>query len=221
MIDPELILRQLIMDGHVAGEGLIAAFGRWMRALNPEEAAAAPAKAKPAKRAVSAKRDANQGEMLLVSDGGQAKAPPMSDAERQAKLRARRKTVTFRDVNARQVIENIEESRNVTRNRDADTQAIDPIDEFAISRRDIVTDRGKKKSPHTPLRKTLPPKPPSHGAECVTVPWDSAVMPFLESIVGRLRGRYGSGRTVKRRDLDRAEQLMTEASTDPPFRATG
>jgi hypothetical protein len=225
MTDPELILRQLMIDGH-EGASLLAAFGRWVRALNgvdavsPPVAAAAPARVERRHKARAPERDRRQTEMMLASDGGQAKAPPLSAAERQAKRRAQLKSVTQRDTKPGQVLEIIEESRNVTKKRDSVLQVIDSVDENAVAPRDSVTRRRKKEVPPHPLKKKLHPHIPP-GGDCVTVPWDNPIIPFIETICGKLRGRYGSGRTVQRRDLDAARALMAERSTAPPLKATG
>lgn len=220
MTDYAAVLRELMLAGY-EGECLLRAFERLCAAIGGGVGAAAPAAPVVAERIAERRRkpaesDRHQLNMMLPSDGGQAKAPPMTDAERQAVRRARRKNVTLRDVNARQVIENIEESRNVTEKRDASAESPRISGDLSVSSRDAVTPRRKKRSPHTPLRKTNPQNLP-----LPTVPWDSPLIPILEELAGKRFGRFGSGRTVQQAELDAAVVLFEERSAPSRLRAAG
>lgn len=224
MTNYSAVLKELMLAGY-EGAALLAAFNRLCAAIGgvaPVEAAvdvSQPATPSVDRRRKSAEPDRRQLNFMLASDGGQAKAPPLSDAERQAVRRARQKNVTLRDVNARQVLENVEESRNVTEKRDEIGQAAEIVGNSAPESRDSVTRRGKKRSPHTPLRKTKPPNPPNRDLPHVT--WDSPLLPFLEELHGKPFGRFGSGRTVSHAQLKAAMRLMEERSASLPLKATG
>lgn len=224
MTDYAAVLRELMLAGY-EGAALLATFDRLCAAIGGAvPRVAASNVAQPASRVVDRRRkaaepDRRQLNFMLPSDGGQAKTPPLSDAERQAVRRARQKNVTLRDVNARQVLENVEESRNVTEKRDEPAQAVEIVGNSAPESRDSVTRRGKKRSPHTPLRKTKPPNPPNRDLPHVT--WDSPLLPYLEELHGKPFGRFGSGRTVSHAQLKAAMRLMEERSASPPLKATG
>ena len=225
MTDPELILRQLMIDGH-EGASLLAAFGRWVRALNgadvvsPPVAVSAPAVVERRRKRNAPERDRRQTEMMLASDGGQAKAEPLTPAERQAKRRARLRSVTQVPNEGGQVIEIIEESRNVTAQYGSSGQAFDSVDEVAISRRDSVTRRSKKEVPPHPLKKKLHPQIPP-GGEVVTLGFDDPLIPVLEAMMGKTFPRFGRGRSFKRKVVEAAMALRTEQGTGPPLKATG
>jgi hypothetical protein len=218
--DPELILRQLMVDGH-EGASLLAAFGRWVRALNGADVVSPPVVMVARRRkARPPERDRRQTEMMLASDGGRAKAPPMTAAERQAKRRAEQRSVTLRDTKVDQVLEIIEESRNVTNKRDSLAQAVDSVDETGNGTRDSVTRNRKKEVPPHPLKKKLHPQIPP-GGEIVTLGFDDPLIPVLEELAGKTFPRFGKGRSFKRKHVDAAMALVAQRSTSPPLKATG
>jgi hypothetical protein len=225
MTDPELILRQLTIEGY-EGEHLVAAFGRWWRALKGAEPAihpvvvAAPAMDRRAPKRRAAERDRRQTEMMLASDGGQAKAPAKSAAERQADRRARLRSVTQVTNQTGQVLEIIEESRNVTAQRDSSSQVIDSVDETGNVTRDSVTRRRKKEVPPHPLKKKLHPQIPP-GGEIVTLGFDDPLILVLEEMMGKTFPRFGKGRSFKRKAVDAAIALVAERGVGPPLKATG
>lgn len=219
MTDYSAVLNELMVAGY-EGAGLLAAFERLCAAIGgaaPVEAVVAAPMAQtvvPVRRK-AAPLDRRQLSMMLPSDGGQAKTAPMSDAERQARRRERLRAVTLRDINAPQVIENIEESRNVTKIRDSEAKD----GNSGVLARDAVTRGDKKRSPHTPLRKTKPPYPPK--PDVVTVPWDSPLMAVLEELAGKRFKRFGQGRSVARPGYEAACRVMSERAQKPPLKATG
>lgn len=155
MTDYSAVLKELMFAGY-EGAALLAAFDRLCAAIGSVAPVAATVGAsQPVARAVDRRQKASEPDrrqlnFMLPSDGGQAKAPPLSDAERQAVRRARRRNVTLRDVNARQVLENVEESRNVTEKRDEIAQAVEIVGNSASESRDSVTRRGKRGPPTPP-----------------------------------------------------------------------
>lgn len=219
------ILRELLIAGY-EGAALHAAFARLSAVLERHGVSAAPVvpvmvAETPVKHAggKAAAPDRRQMSMLLASDGGMAKAGPMSAAERQANRRARLKNVTFVTHENPQVIDIIEESRNVTAERDGSAQVIEIVDDFGKRRRDVTGRRQKEKSPRPPIRKINPLSP--HRDATASVSFDDPLMAVLEELAGHRFKRLAATRTFLKTDIDAARAVVAQRHADPPLGMTG